>query len=243
MSKRKEIRERRRRQQMQQRLIIIGMMVIGAGLVATALILPTIQPVGDFVTVTPVTYSAQVEMNTVGSADAPVRVDVWEDFQCPACQNFTQQTEPLIIQNYVETGKVFYTFHHYPFIDDASATKESDQAANASMCAGEQGRFWDYHNMLFANWNGENQGAYADKRLITFADALGLNMGDFNKCFAENRYQAQIEKDFSDGLALNVHSTPSIFVNGQLVQSDAGERYIPGFTEISRAIEAALAGQ
>jgi predicted DsbA family dithiol-disulfide isomerase len=65
------------------------------------------------------------------------------------------------------------------------------------MCANEQGRFWDYHDMLFANWDGENQGAYADRRLRAFADSLGLDKNAFGQCFDENRYKDQIDADRS----------------------------------------------
>lgn len=239
MSKRQELREKRRKKQKQQRVLIIIMVVAGALLIAAALIIPTLSPVEDVVQITPQAFSAPVNSNAIGNPDAPVKVDVWEDFQCPACAGYSENVEKLIIQNYVETGKVYYTFHHFPFIDDKSATKESDQAANASMCAGEQGRFWDYKDMLFANWDGENQGAFSDKRLIAFADALGLKMSDFKTCFDENRYREQIDQDYADGAAIGVSGTPSIFVNGQQVTPG----YIPSYEELSQVIEAALSGQ
>ena len=167
-------------------------------------------------------------------------MDVWEDFQCPGCQSYSQNYEPLIIQNYVETGKVFYTFHHWAFIDSQSATKESQQAANASMCAGEQGRFWDYHDLVFANWNGENQGAYNDKRLVAFAETLGLDMADFKSCFNANPYKDQIDQDYQAGSDWGVTSTPTIFVNGQKVVNSQNERSIATYEDIAAAIETAL---
>ncbi len=239
MRKRQDLREKRRKQQKQQRVLIIIMVAVGAILIAAALIIPTLSPVEDVVQITPQAFSAPVNRNAIGNPDAPVKVDVWEDFQCPACARYSENVEKLIIQNYVETGKVYYTFRHFPFLDDRSATKESDQAANASMCAGEQGRFWDYHDMLFANWNGENQGAFSDKRLIAYADALGLKMSDFKTCLNENRYRKQIEQDTADGVAIGVSGTPSVFVNGQQVTPG----YIPSYEELSRVIEAALSGQ
>jgi protein-disulfide isomerase len=243
MSKRQEIREKRRKQQQRQRLLIIGMVAVGAVLIAAALILPSLKPVGDFIQSTPRTYSAPEEMNTLGEPNALVKVDIWEDYQCPACANFTTQVETLIIQNYVDTGKVFYTFHHFPFIDSQSVTKESNQAANASMCAGEQGRFWDYHDMLFANWNGENQGAFVDNRLIAFANSLNLNMSDFKACFTENRYSEQINQDFEAGKAKGVTSTPNIFVDGIMVLNSQNSKYVPTYGDVAAAIEAALAGK
>jgi protein-disulfide isomerase len=240
MSKRQLRREKRRRSEMRTRLLTIGLITVGALLVAFVLIYPNVKPAGAVVSITPKAYP-QDNMNNMGNPNAPVKLEAWEDFQCPACRNYTSNTEPLLIQNYVATGKAYYTFRQYPFIDNGSVGHESDQAANASMCAGEQGRFWDYHEMLFANWNGENLGSYADRRLIAFAESLGLDMGKFRSCFSADTYKAQIDKDFSNGIAAGVHSTPSIFVNGTLVTNPAGENVVPSYENIASAIDAALA--
>lgn len=240
MSKRQQLREKRQREQIRSRLISIGAVVVGALFLAFFFIYPNIKPVGDVISITPGTYP-QTDMNTMGNPDAPVKLETWEDFQCPACKNFSVSVEPLLIQNYVATGKVYYIFHHYPFIDDRATAKESDQAANASMCAGEQGRFWDFKSILFANWNGENQGAFADRRLTAFAESLGLDMGKFRSCFNSNAYKSQIDKDFADGLEKDVASTPSVFVNGVFVVNPDGANLVPTYENIAAIIEAALA--
>jgi len=239
MSKREEIRARRRKQQMQKRILVIIAMIVGALLIVAALIAPSLTPVGDIVTVEPRTFNAPVDGTMIGDPNSSVRVEVWEDFQCPACANYTESIEPFIIQNYVETGKIVYIFHHYAFIDSNSTTKESQQAANASMCAAEQGRFWDYHDTLYKNWNGENQGAFNDKRLVAFAETLNLDMIAFKACFNENRYKDQIEADFQAGVDNGVTGTPSVFVNG--IQVSPG--YVPSYEEAAQAIDAALAGE
>ncbi len=127
----------------------------------------------------------------------------------------------------------------FPFLDDQSGTKESDQAANAAMCASEQDKFWEYHDYLFANWNGENQGSFNNKRLVAFAEALGLDMTKFNDCFSANRYRDVINKDLADGETAGVQGTPSVFVDGQILKPG----FIPSYDEIAQAIDAAIAGQ
>ena len=239
MSKRQVRREQRRKREKQQRVVIIAIVIIGALLLAFALIYPSLKPMGEVIPVTPPSY-AQVDGTALGNPNAKVIVEVWEDFQCPACRNFSENTEPLVIQNYVDTGKVRYVFHQYPFIDDFVSTKESDQSANASMCAAEQNRFWDFKETLFANWNGENLGSYADRRLLAFAEAINLDMDAFKTCFGENRYKEKIDQDFEAGKNLGVRSTPSIFVNKQLVLNSQGANYIPSYEDIAAAIEAAL---
>jgi len=235
-SKRQLIREQRIKKQGQQRLMMI-LIVAGAALaIAAILIVPSLAPVGEIVTITP-EARPMVDGAAMGDPDAPVLIEVFEDFQCPACRNYSTDIEPLIVENYVATGKVRYVFRQYPFLDDRVVTNESDQAANASLCAAEQGRFWDYHDMLFANWNSENAGAFSDKRLVAFAEALNLDMRAFNQCFKENRYKQQIDQDLADGAAAGVNGTPSVLVNGQILTPG----FVPTYDEVAAAVEAELA--
>jgi protein-disulfide isomerase len=176
---------------------------------------------------------------TIGNPNAKVKIEVYEDFQCPACKEFTDQVEAQLMQStYISSGQVYYEFMQWPFIDSGSITKESHQAANASMCALEQERFWDYHAILFANQGAENGGSFTDKRLQAFAESLGLDMTAFNKCFRSNKYSADIEADYQSGISLGINSTPSVFLNGTLVSPG----YIPTYDDLKTAIDAALAG-
>lgn len=241
MSKRQEIRGRRQRARLRNRLLVILMIAAGALLVAFALILPSLDR-GPEISVNPSTprdLGSQVDGTSLGDPNAPVRIDVWEDFQCPACKTYTEVTEAQIITNYVLTGQVFYTFHFFPFIDGRQAGGESQQSANAAMCALEQGMFWEYHDLLYANWDGENRGAFADARLEAFAEYLELDMDAFDTCFSTNRYSNYINQDYLEGQVAGVQGTPSVFVNGTLITPG----YVPGFDDLSQAIEALLPNQ
>jgi len=240
LSKRQRIREKRKRQARMQRFGMIGAVVIGAVLVAFVLIYPNVKSVGEIVTVEPIARP-MVSGTAMGDPYAPVVIDVFEDFQCPACAHYTEEVERRVTETYVASGQVYYDFHQYPFLDRNSVNKESQQAANASMCANEQGFFWEYHDILFANWNGENAGTFSDKRLIAFAETLELDIDLFTSCFEENRYQAQIQADYELGLEMGVSGTPSVFVNGEQITPG----FVPGFEDIQQAVEAALiaAGQ
>jgi len=185
-------RTKRKRQQRMNTILGVGGFII---LLIVVLISPTIynslKPAGSFVRITP---EVRVKENgkTVGDPNAKVKIEVYEDFQCPSCKVFTESVEKQLLQStYITSGQLSYEFINYPFIDSRSITKESHQAANASMCALEQGRFWDYHDILFANQGGENMGAYTDKRLQAFAESLSLDMTAFNKCFKANKYSAE----------------------------------------------------
>ena len=241
VSKRQERREKMQRQQQRQRLITIGLITLGAALVVFAVIWPQLRPVGEIVTVTPAALP-NADGLSLGDPNGPVTIDVFEDFQCPACQRFTENTEPLIIQNLVSTGKARYVFHHYPFLDGdgAGSSGESDQAANAAMCANEQDTFWDMHSILFANWNGENQGAFSSRRLQAMAESLGLDMEAFNSCLSANKYEAEIQADFELGQQMGVSGTPTVFVNGTRVgQANS----VPSYQEIADAVNAVAVPQ
>lgn len=239
MSKRQARREQIRRKEKRGRLMGIGLITLGAIFVAFLIIYPNVKPVAAVQTAEPQTYP-QADKTALGDPNAPVKIDVYEDFQCPACRRYSLETEPLIVKNLVATGKVYYVFHHYPFLDGpgAGSNGESDQSASASMCASEQDKFWEMRDTIFANWNGENQGAFDDRRLAAFAETTGLDMTAFNACFEAKKYTAEIQADFDKGNEVGVQGTPSVFVNGTFISPG----YIPSYDDILKAVDAALAG-
>lgn len=226
---RRERRQQQQRRQLARNLLIIGGFVL---LIAAGIIYASLRPVGDIVEIIPRNLP-NANGRQLGDPAAPVVVEVFEDFQCPACLRFTQEEEPLLLENYVNTGKVLFVFRFNPFLDDASATNESDQAANASLCANEQDRFWDYHDILFANQNGENRGAFSNRRLQAFAETIGLDIKAFNSCFEDHKYQDEIFQDLALAKERFVTGTPTIFVNGQILRDFS-------YTTIQSAIDAAL---
>jgi len=241
-NKREAIKAQRLRRKREQRkntfLIVGGVVFVLIALFISPYIVNALRPVGEVSSITPVERPL-VDGRSMGDPLAPVVVEVFEDFQCPRCKDFSDTVEKsLVDSDYITGGQVYYIFRQFPFIDRNSASKESHQAANASMCAAEQGRFWDYHDMLFVNWNGENQGAFIDKRLVAFAENLGLDMGQFNACFKDNKYESEINSDYNLGLGYGVNGTPTVFVNG----SGVTPGYVPSYDDLVQAINTALAG-
>jgi protein-disulfide isomerase len=242
VSKREIIRTQRSKKKRQQRLATIigvgGFIILVVLLIALPTVINDLRPAGAFINITPIPRPL-AEGKAMGDPNAPVVVEVFEDFQCPACKSFTETIESQLAQsNYITGGQAYYIFRQYPFLDNQARVKESDQSANASMCALEQGRFWDFHDMLYANQKGEQQGAFNDRRLKAFANALGLNMDQFNTCFKENTFANEIQADIDLGLGYGIQGTPSVFVNGQQVTPGG----FPTYEEIVNAIETALAG-
>ena len=236
ISKRQERRERMQRETQRKRLMWIGLITLGAALVVFAIVWQPLSTVGEIITVTPADLP-DADGLSVGDPNAPVTIDVFEDFQCPACKSFTENTEPLVIQNLVASGQARYVFHNYPFLDGngAGSSGESDQAANASMCASEQDKFWEMHTALYVNWNGENQGAFNNRRLQAIAESIGLDMDSFNSCFSSNKYESEIQADFDLGQDMGVSGTPTVFVNGNRVGAPGR---VASYEEIADAVNA-----
>jgi protein-disulfide isomerase len=242
MSKRQEIRERRHREQVRNRILVIGLVVLGALLVTFALVMPSInqaKSAANFsktpvVAVTPSIYKTKVDGVHLGDPNAPVKVDTYEDFRCSACLVYTENISPQILKDYVETGKVYYTYHFFIIIDGNDGSDASYRSANAALCASEQNRFWDYHATLYANQVTESATLFTDVRLVKMAENLNLDMTAFNQCYSSKKYANVIQKDIADGQSLNLTGTPSILVNGKLVAN---------FQQTAQAIASALAGK
>lgn len=147
-----------------------------------------------------------------GNKDAKVTVIEFADFQCPFCKQWATTVWPSLKKDYVDTGKIKFAFRHYAFLG-----QESTWAAEASECANEQGKFWDYHDYLYTNQGAENSGAFAKDKLIGFAGALGLNTDSFASCLNTDKYAKNVTDDLAAGQKAGVSGTPSTFVNGLIV--------------------------
>ena len=231
----KQLTKRQQREQERQRKRFRSIAIfslIGVAL-AALLILPNLRPLDDLILVSAPDYGPTDGL-MIGDPDAPVLIEVFEDFQCPACLAFFESEKDQVMTQLVATGQAKFVFRHQPFLGD-----ESWAAANASMCANEQGRFWDYHDMLFSNQIGENLGAFSTARLEGMAEMMGLDSSGFNSCLAESRYNDQVQADKDLGLQTGVQGTPSIFVNGTIVTDVNGQTEYR-FPSIRRAVLVAL---
>jgi protein-disulfide isomerase len=146
---------------------------------------------------------------TCGQATAPVTIDVYADFQCPFCARADGVLQQLASQ-YIDTGKVKLVYHNFPIIGP-----ESETAAQAAECAGDQNKFWAYANYLFTHQNGENSGAFSSGALKNFAAQLGLDQSTFNTCLDSGKYSATVRQQVAEGQQRGVNVTPTFFINGQ----------------------------
>ena len=141
-----------------------------------------------------------------GDFNAPITLVEFSDFECPFCERH-YPTMKQILSNY--QGKVRLVYKHYPLSFHPNAQK----AAESSECADEQGKFWEYHDKIFAN---QPNGLSADK-FKQWAVELKLNAKKFNDCLDVGKYAAKVQADFQEGSQKGVNGTPATFVNGQLV--------------------------
>lgn len=125
-----------------------------------------------------------------------------------------------------------FAFRHFAFIGD-----ESRWAAEATECANEQGRFWDYYDKLFEEQTGENVGAFNQDNLKGFATDLELDTEQFNQCLDSGKYRAKVAQEVAEAQRLGVRSTPTLFVNGQLIRNGSD------YQTLQAAIETALKQQ
>jgi protein-disulfide isomerase len=182
---------------------------------------------------------------TLGDPNAPVTVEVWSDYQCPYCKNFSENMLPQLVNDYVATGKVRVVYRDFAFIDRAISLDASGQpvvngsgdslrAAEAAAAAADQGRFWEYHTALFANQHEENTGAFTDDRLKEIARMVGLDMDQFNAGFDGHAHRAEVLSMYRTAVESGVDSTPTIVVNGQAMS-------VGMYAQLKEAIDAALA--
>jgi protein-disulfide isomerase len=147
-----------------------------------------------------------------GSPEAPLQVVEYSDFLCGHCGNFSDTLNALS-SDYVETGKVQIIFRNFAFL-----TPESSLAAQAAECALDQGadKFWQYHDLLYAN-RGTGRAAYSSPRLKAYAKQIGLDTAAFDTCLDSGVKIDEIQADYEEGRSQGVESTPTWFLNGQIV--------------------------
>lgn len=139
-----------------------------------------------------------------GDLGAPVVLVEFTDFQCPFCRRHSSTVMSQIEQSYVATGKIRYVVREFPI---GSLHPQAPKAAEAALCAGEQGRYWDMHALLF-----KNAQLLDPASLVVHAQSLGLDRSRFDECMIASRFAEQIRSDFEAGTKAGVRGTPSFFI-------------------------------
>lgn len=150
----------------------------------------------------------------LGLENAPVTIIEFSDFECPFCLRFFSESLPLIIENFVDAGKVKFVYRDFPLESIHPFAMKAAQAAN---CARDQDKYWEYHDLLFENqavWTNENM----EDIFKSYSSSLGLDEGQFSECVDSGKYESEILKDIQDGLDAGVnYATPTFYINGIIV--------------------------
>jgi protein-disulfide isomerase len=147
------------------------------------------------------------DSNKISTPSAKLTVVEFGDYQCPAC-GAAHPIVKQILNDYKD--KINFVYRHFAFLG-----QESSWAAEAAECAGEQGKFWEYHNYLYENQKGENQGTFSKDNLKNIATSLKLDTDKFKACFETGKYTQKVLNDRADGGALGINSTPTFFIDGE----------------------------
>ena len=145
----------------------------------------------------------------LGDPNAPVTLVEFGDYQCHFCNVFFHSTEGDILKNYVETGKVRMIFKDYNIIGPDSIT-----ASHGAHCANDQGSFWEYHDILYSNWTGENNGWASSENLLKFAKEINLDIDEWSECMIDAPHSQTILASNNDAKDLGITGTPAFFVIG-----------------------------
>ena len=158
---------------------------------------------------------------TLGSPSAPVTIVEFGDYQCPTCGAWYHSQEALLIQNLVDTGKAKLVWRDFDYFGPDSVS-----ASEAAYAAGEQGKFWQFHNLLFQSQQTPNNGWASRQNMETFARQLGLNMTEFDQSFNSGKYDSLINANHNLGIQAGVTGTPTFFLigpNGKMITIAGGQ--------------------
>ena len=155
------------------------------------------------------TFSKLVENGSpvMGNINAPITILEWGDYQCTFCYKFHQNTLDIINEDFIKTGKVKFIFKDFPLNGP-----DSKLAAEASYCAQDQEKYWQYHDELYKNWGGERTGWITRESLTKFAEIVDLDIEKFNKCLDDHKYENKVDLLYAFGKEIGIDATPSFLV-------------------------------
>ncbi len=184
--------------------VILGVITIGAAYFGTQG--PT---GGNRSTSKTFLLSVSPQNPVLGSKTASYTIFEFGDFQCPSCDYWFKTQGPIVVQNLVDSGEAKLVWRDFIIYNS-----DSRVAASAAYAAGEQGKFWEFHDLLYANQGRANSGWITQQLMISFAQKLGLNVTQFTQSMNSGKYNSLIDSNFQAGEQLGAQGTPTFFVVG-----------------------------
>lgn len=162
--------------------------------------------------------AAWINRNTVGNPEAPLTIQLWEDFLCPSCQSFATTVKPLLMEQYVTPGKVRVEYHYFPLSQhEPGAT----MTALAAECAADQGMFWPYHDRVFSMTKVSQQNAATFDALVDYAKGMGMDEAKFRSCLSSQQHRETVSSSLAQATQLGLQYTPSVIVGSTLLQDSS----------------------
>ncbi|MDE1872309.1 MAG: thioredoxin domain-containing protein [Thaumarchaeota archaeon] len=164
----------------------------------------------------------------LGDPNAKITIVEWGDYQCTYCHLFHQNTKDQLIQEYVNTGKVNFVFRDFPLNGP-----DSILAAEAAYCAGDQNKYWQYHDELYNNWGGERTGWVNQKSLDQFATNVSLDLNQFDQCMSDKKYETKVLENQKFGQEIGIDGTPSFIIfNNKTITKVVGAQPLSVFEQV-----------
>lgn len=194
---------------MKQKPMIFGILLLIFSMLTLGCISP---PSSQNITITNLSYKIETGSNPVlGNADASITIVEFTDYQCPYCKKYAVETFPLIEENYVKTSKLKYYLRDFPL---TQIHYNSNSTALAARCAGEQGKYWEMHSLLFekqSEWSGISANQLNSK-FVEYASFLGINDAPFSSCLASGKAAPSVSNDVAAAQIYGISGTPSSIV-------------------------------
>jgi protein-disulfide isomerase len=212
--------------------ILIGVAVVGLGVLGILLSRPKTVSIPANVTIQ-TSDTAGFRGYIKGSANAPVEITEYADYQCPFCQTFATIQMPTIEERLIRTGRLRWRYRDFPLQQHSF----SRLAAHSAACADEQGKYWEQHQRIY---DGQSEWATlgdAGPKFREYAQANGLDLKRYDDCMASHKYAGRIQASYEEGVKLGVSSTPTLLVGNRLYQgrldSDAIRRLVDSLAPLA----------
>jgi len=193
-------------------LVTLAAIAIGLGIVVLAN-RPTASPVGELLA-PPTSYTADlVDGDVLGSPSAPVVMELYADFQCPACKLLVTTELPRLWTDFIQPGTLRIEARDVDILGSGNPDESLELAAGAA-CAAEQGRYWQFHDYVFWNQGRENKGDHSPEFIARVADAAGVDLTAWQECFARDDVRSTVRQDTTVATGKGVNQTPTLVLNG-----------------------------
>jgi protein-disulfide isomerase len=194
--------------------IFIVIAVVGASILAYSMTRKPAEPEAAAVAPPDTATAGPPQGYVIGKADAPVKIEEFADFECPACGRFATITEPDVRKRIIDSGLANLTYYDFPIPQH----RNSQGASNAAACADEQGKFWQMHDQLFGGQDQWSTEATDNPKPMfsSYAAAIGLDAAKFGTCYDARTHQKRIDANLAEGLRRHVNATPTFVIAGKM---------------------------